>query len=114
MKELRQIKFYKDHFISFYLELPESVQKKYEYVFVIVKQAERIPVKFFKKISGKDNLFEIRVESNSNIYRTFCCLDGKSVVILFNSFQKKTRKTPPNQIKRAEKLQNEYYEEQKK
>ena len=113
MKELRQIKFYKGNFIEFYQSLPESVQKKYEYVFVVVKQAERIPIKFFKKITGRENLFEIRVESSSNIYRTFCCLDGKSIVVLFNSFQKKTEKTPANQIKRAVRLKDEYYEEKK-
>ena len=90
------------------------MQKKYEYVFVVVKQAEKIPIKFFKKLSGKENLFEIRVESSSNIYRTFCCIDGINVIVLFNSFQKKSRKTPVEHIKRAEQLKKQYYEEQKK
>lgn len=113
MEKLRQIEFYKRYFIDFYLELPESVQKKYEYVFVVVKQAEIIPKKFFKKLSGKDNLYEIRVESSSNIYQTFCCIDGHNIVVLFNSFQKKTNKTPPSQIKRAEKLKRNYYDEKR-
>ncbi len=114
MKELRQIKFYKGYFIKFYQSLPELVQKKYEYVFVVVTQAERIPIKFFKKISGKENLIEIRIESNSNIFRTFCCLDGQNVVVLFNSFQKKTEKAPANQFNRAIRLKDEYYEEKKR
>ena len=97
--------------LKFYLDLPSGVQKKYEFVFVILRQTERIPIKFFKKITGKTNLYEIRVESQSNIYRTFCCFDDNSIVVLFNSFQKKTQKTPVNQIKKAEKLKNEYYDE---
>ena len=35
------------------------------------------------------------------------------LVILLNGFQKKTQKTPPNEIQLAEKLMNEYFEEQK-
>jgi phage-related protein len=33
--------------------------------------------------------------------------------ILLNGFQKKTQKTPPNEIQLAEKLMKEYFEEQK-
>ncbi len=31
--------------------------------------------------------------------------------MLFNGFQKKTQKTPENEIEKAIKLKNEYYEE---
>ena len=113
MKEIRKIEFYEDYFIKFYLKLSPDVQKKYEYIFVVVRQTERIPIKFFKKITNKSNLYEIRLEVQFNIYRTFCCLDGNSVVILFNSFQKKPHKTPVNQIIKAEKLKKAYYDEKK-
>lgn len=111
MNATRTIDFYKDYFIKFYLSLDENVQHKYEHVFVMIRQAERIPIKFFKKITGKQNLFEIRVESESNIYRTFCCLDKGNVVVLFNSFQKKKNKTPKVEIDRAEWIKNKYYDE---
>lgn len=111
MEEFREIEFYKNYFIDFYLKLPSDVQLKYEYVFVVIKQAERIPVKFFKKLTGTKSLFEIRVEYKSDIYRTFCCLEEGKVVVLFNSFHKKSSKTPKNQIEKALKLQKEYYEE---
>jgi len=38
------------------------------------------------------------------------CFDGDCIVILFNGFQKKTQKTPENEIERAIRLKNEYYE----
>ena len=111
MKELRKIEFYKDIFLKFYQGLTPVVQKKYEYVFVIVKQADRIPIKFFKKLTDSDNIYEIRVEIQSNTYRTFCCFDGKNVVVLFNSIHKKTVKTPKKDILKAEKLKKQYFNE---
>lgn len=58
-----------------------------------------------------DGLYEIRVEVGSNIFRIFCCFDKGSLVILFNGFQKKTQKTPKQQIERAMKLMKEYFNE---
>lgn len=113
MNELRELIFFKKIFLEFYLNSEPGVQKKYDHVFIIYKQAEKIPIKFFKKISGSKKLFEIRVEYQSNIYRTFCCFDGLNLVILFNSFHKKTTKTPKNQIDKAEKLLKQYFDEKK-
>lgn len=53
---------------------------------------ERIPKKFFKSIEDVKGLFEVRVEYESNIYRIFCCFDKGRLVVLFNGFQKKTKK----------------------
>lgn len=111
MNELRELVFFRQIFLKFYLESDLGIQKKYDHVFVIMKQAEKIPVKFFKKITGSKKLFEIRIEYQSNTYRTFCCFDGNNLVILFNSFHKKTQKTPKGEIKRAEKLIKEYFNE---
>lgn len=63
----------------------------------------------FRFIEGSDGIYEIRVEYNSNIYRIFCCLDKGSIVVLFHGFQKKTQKTPPKEIKRAEAIKKEYF-----
>jgi len=111
VKKLRKLLFYKSIFFKFYLELPSTVQKKYDYVFVVIKQAEKIPIKFFKKLTDSENIYEIRVEANSNTYRTFCCFDGNNVIILFNSIQKKSNKTPNKEIKKAEKLKKQYFNE---
>lgn len=111
MKELRKLKFYKELFIEFYTKLSPTVQKKYDYVFIVVRQSDRIPIKFFKKLTDTDNIYEIRVEANSNIFRTFCCFDGENVVVLFNSIQKKSQKTPKRIIQKAEKLRKEYFNE---
>ena len=62
---------------------------------------------FFKSIEVVKGLFEIRVEYESNIYRTFCCFDKGNLVILFNGFQKKTLKTPTKELKKAERIMEE-------
>jgi phage-related protein len=66
-----------------------------------------------KHLTGADGLYEIRIEYQSNIYRIFCCFDKGNLVILFNGFQKKTQKTPNNELEKAEKLKNEYFENKK-
>jgi len=75
-----------------------------------VTAAERIPKKFFDQLTGYDGLFEIRIEFESNIFRIFCCFDEGNLVVLFNGFQKKTRKTPKNEIEKALKIKQEYFD----
>ena len=59
-------------------------------------------------------LYEIRVEVGSNIFRVFAFFDKGNLVILVNGFQKKTQKTPKNEIELAEKLKKQYFNEKDK
>lgn len=106
---IREIRFYENHFIDFYISLDSSVQEKIEFVFKIIRTVDRIPEKFFKHIEGSDGLFEIRIKAGSGIYRVFCCFDKGRIVILFNGFQKKSQKTPKNEIEKAARLKQEYF-----
>ena len=107
----RKIIFHKQHFLAFYTEQIEVVRRKINQVLKLVETQEHIPQKFFRPIETVDGLFEIRVEMASNIYRIFCCFDKGNLVVLFQGFQKKSQKTPPDQIARAEKLKDEYFKE---
>jgi phage-related protein len=49
------------------------------------------------------------VKVGSNIYRVFCFFEAGKLVILLHGFQKKSQKTPQNELDRAKKLRNEYY-----
>ena len=104
----REIIFYDHHFIKFYQNQNEKVKDKIKYVLELIKQVEKVPDKFLKHIKGTKGLYEIRIEYQSNIYRIFCCFDKGKLVVLLNGFQKKTQKTPANEIEKAEKLMNEY------
>ena len=70
-----------------------------------------VPEKFFKHLEGTEGLFEIRIKVSSDIFRIFCFFDEGNLVILINGFQKKTDKTPKNEIEKAERLKQRYYED---
>lgn len=111
---VRKIVFHKNYFIEFYQEQDEKVKLKIQYVLELIKQVDRVPEKFLKHLTGTNGLYEIRIENKSNIYRIFCCFDNGKLVVLFNGFQKKTQKTPKNEIEKAIKIMNDYFEEKKK
>lgn len=80
----------------------------------IIEQIDRIPITYLKYIEGTDGLFEIRVQLGNNIFRIFCFFDGNKLVVLLSGFQKKTQKTPPDEINKAVRLKAEYYNEKEK
>ncbi|MCQ2254406.1 MAG: type II toxin-antitoxin system RelE/ParE family toxin [Bacteroidaceae bacterium] len=108
-KYFRQILPFKEYFKDFKKTLAKDVLMKIYQVFLFIMTEERVPVKFLRNIEGVKDLYEIRVEHQSNIYRIFCCFDEGNLVILFNAFQKKTQKTPPNEIERAKRIKDEYF-----
>lgn len=114
MKKEREIIFYGEHFVQYYLTLPGRLQEKIEYIFKLIKSVKRIPEKFLKHIEGTAGLFEIRIEFSGNAHRIFCCFDGGNLVVLFNAFQKKTQKTPTREIDLAERLMEEYFKQKGK
>ena len=86
-----------------------KVKEKMKYVLELIKQVEKVPEKFLKHLTGTNGLYEIRIEADGNIYRVLCCQDGDSLVVLFNAFQKKTQKAPSNEIEKAKRLMNRYF-----
>jgi DNA-binding XRE family transcriptional regulator/putative component of toxin-antitoxin plasmid stabilization module len=70
----------------------------------LISQLERIPTRYFEHITGSNRLYEIRVEVGSNIYRVFCFFDKEKLVIVINGFQKKSQKTPRQEIVLAQKM----------
>jgi phage-related protein len=110
MDKKRQLIYFKNYFWDFFNAQTEKVKDKIDYVLFLVTVAERIPKKFFDQMTGYDGLFEIRIEFESNIFRIFCCFDEGNLVVLFNGFQKKTQKTPKNEIEKALKIKQEYFD----
>ena len=104
----RKIITYGDYFNSFIQTVDEDVRKKLDYVLDMLKTVKRLNSKFVKPI--KDGIFELRIEWEGNIYRVFFIFDEGNIVVLFNGFQKKTRKTPTTEIEKAITIKKEYYE----
>ena len=109
----REIRFYENYFIDFYISLDSSIQEKIEYVFKVIRTMDKIPQKFLTHIEGTDGLYEIRIKESSNVYRVFCCFDAGRIVILFNGFQKKSQKTPKKEIDKALRIKQDYFKSKK-
>lgn len=112
--KVREVITYKDYFEDFFKEQNRKVQDKIIKVLDILEQVDRVPSTYLKYIEGANGLFEVRVQLGNNIFRIFCCFDGDRIVVLLSGFQKKTQKTPPEEIARAQRIMTEYYNDKYK
>jgi len=103
----RKILTYGGYFEAFMSTLKEKEQEKVQYGLLLLKTQDRLSKKFVKYI--KDGIYELRTEYAGNIYRVFFIFDDGQIVVLFNGFQKKTQKTPTNEIEKAIKIKEAYY-----
>lgn len=107
---IREIFYYEHYYLDFYAGLKPEVKKKFNWTLQLISTIEKVPIKYFDHITGSTGIYEIRVEVGSDIYRVFSCFDKGKLIILLNGFQKKTQKTPKNEIELAEKLKKEYFD----
>jgi phage-related protein len=110
---LRQVVAYKNYFLDFYEEQPDHVQTKIEWTLNLIRVTRQVPEKYFKHLEGTKGLYKIRVEAGSNIYCIFSFFDKGNLVVLGNAFQKKTQKTPKQELLRAINIMEDYKNENK-
>ena len=110
---LRDIFYYENYYLEFFEGLRPEVKKKFNWTLQLIATVEKIPKKYFDHMSNSTGIFEIRVEVGSDIFRVFSFFDKGNLIILLNGFQKKTQKTPKNQLELAEKLKKQYFDEKK-
>ena len=109
----REIFYYEHYYEDFFSGLPPKTRLKFNWTLELIATLDRIPEKYLQSIHGSKGLYEVRVEESSNIYRVFCFFDEGAIVILINGFQKKTDKTPRQEIALAQRLRKKYYDEKK-
>lgn len=96
------------YYADFIASLTQKEVLKVKYILSLLETENRLPTKFIKLI--REEVYEIRINFNNNIYRIFFIFDEDRIVVLFNGFQKKTQKTPASEIEKAIKIKEEYYE----
>lgn len=111
--KVREVIAYENHFEDFLLAQPTKVQDKIFKIIQAIETLERVPSNYLKSLEGTNGLYEARIQLGSNIWRVFCFFDNGKLVILLNGFQKKTQKTPKNEMDKALKLMAKYYSEKK-
>lgn len=107
----RKIVFFRNYFQDFFSKQSKKVKAKIVWTFDLIEELQRIPDVYLKHIENTDGLYEIRVQQGSDIFRIFCFFDQGKLIILANGFQKKTQKTPKNEIELALKIKKEYENE---
>lgn len=110
----REVIAYKTYFLDFYHKQSDDVQKKIEWTLNLIRVTHHVPDKYFKHIKDVKGLYEIRVEAGKKIYRIFSFFDKFNIVVLGNAFQKKTNKTPKQEIEKATKIMEAYFNEKGK
>ena len=107
----RKITFYKNYFQAFFGKQSKKVKAKIVWTFELIEDLQRVPETYLKHIENTDGLYEIRVQTGSDIFRIFCFFDQRQLIVLANGFQKKTQKTSKKEIEIALKIKEEYESE---
>lgn len=75
--------------------LTSTQAQKVTWVMQLIEELEkRVPKQYFKKLVNTDDIWEIRVQAGSNIFRILGFFADTHIFIATNGFQKKTDKTP--------------------
>ena len=100
---------------KYVLSQNEKIQKKFLLVFD--KTQGGIKGRWFEKLKGSDGIYEFRQSDHQKFYRVFAFWDSEeheTLIIGTHGIDKKSNKTPPKEIKKAEQIKNQYFEDKNK
>lgn len=109
-KKYRTVITYQTYFEDFFAKQVQKVKDKILWTLLLIEELQQVPETYLKHLEGAKGLYEIRVQSGNDIFRIFCFFDEGQLIVLANGFQKKTKKTLKQEILRALKIMEEYYE----
>lgn len=110
-KKFRNAFFYKNYFEQFFTQQNNRVKEKILWTIQLIEDVEVVPSIYLKSISGTNGIYEIRIQAGSDIFRIFCFFDKENIIVIGNGFQKKTQKTPKNEIIKAIQIKLNYENE---
>ena len=84
--------------------------QKVTWVLRLFEELEKIPNRYFKKLVGTKDIWEVRVRIGNDIIRILGFLHSGKFVVLTNGFVKKSQKTPKQEIKIAENRMKDFLE----
>jgi phage-related protein len=86
---------------------PKQAQK-IAWVLRAVRELDRVPQQYFKKLEGTDHLWEVRAEFGGLAFRLLGFWMEGALIVLTSGFAKKTQKTPEREIQLAEQRRRDY------
>jgi len=110
---MREILFYKTEsgecpVENFLNSLNAKQAQKVAWVMQVVEELDKVPTTYLKKLTNIDDIWEIRVQIGSNIFRFLGFFEKGNFIVLTNGFQKKTQKTPKSEILLSEQRKQDY------
>jgi phage-related protein len=87
--------------------------KKVAWVLRLVREIEFVPARYFKKLDGTDDIWEVRINYGNNTFRLLGFWDEGNLVVLTNGFAKKTDKIPKEEINVAQERKADYTKRRK-
>ena len=99
-----------DEALAFVRSLPLKVQQKITYNYKKIEQGV-MDRELLKKLENSE-IWEFRTLFNGNCYRLFSFWDTETetLVIATHGIVKKSQKTPPKEITKAEEIKKKYFE----
>jgi phage-related protein len=96
-------------------KLEEKARKK---LFKAIRKTKVREIgQWFKKLRGTEGIYEFRFDESGKFYRLFAFWDNEyeteTLVVGTHGIAKKTNKTPIAEIKKAERIKREYFEEKR-
>ena len=109
---MREIIFYKTRTgkcpVTEFLDALNSKQaKKVAWVLSLIEDMDLVPKEYYKKLTNTDDIWEVRIQLASDIFRVLGFPDSNHVV-LTNGFVKKSQQTPRREIQTAEQRKADY------
>lgn len=110
---MREIIFYKtpsgDRPVEKFLDSLSAKQaKKVTWVLQIVETFASVPIQYFKKLVGTDDIWEVRIDFGNDTFRLLGFMEKGNLVILTNGFAKKSQKTPASEIDLAQQRKKDH------
>lgn len=98
-------------YIEFIESLPVKAQAKcLKYVDLLEQKGLTLPANYLKKISGTENLWELRPEYGGNEYRFLFFEVNEEKVVIVHAIIKKDKKLRPRDIRLAQDRVKDYME----
>ena len=112
-EKYRKVIFYENSYQHFFSRQSQKIKAKIVWTIELIEDLPWIPETYLKYVTNTDGLYEIRIQHSSDIFRIFCFFDQYKLIILLNGFQKKSQKTPRQEIALALKLKLQYEKEKR-
>ena len=87
--------------------------QKVTWVLRLVRDLERVPAHYLKKLPGTEELWEVRAEHGGDALRLLGFFDDIGSLVLVSGLSKRSERTPSREILLAERRRRDYLSRRK-